>query len=1537
MAVGFIGTAVASTPYDAVVSQNGPAKAASTRGILAVGSLGSGHSNKALSASDVPQESVTYYAAPFMDSGYYGGTYSNTVQEAIDKWWATYQIIWAGAFPGCTYTSNIQADGSETNVFALIAVHGTCGGEGYIFGTAYSQPPGKNLGDGGGCDGGEGTNGGGGGSGAGGNGATPDPTCPSVDGAPVVADPINASTGDKYLQDDDYLGNQWLTFRRFYNSDSLVASSAMGSHWRHSFDRSLEILGAPATSIVMFRPDGKQQVFTSTGGQWKGDADNPDILVENDSAQGVPTSYTVFIAALRQFETYGTNGLLQTVTDETGVGISLTYSSMLTSPTVAPSIGLLLTVSDPTGRQLAFTYDSNGMVHEVTLPDGGMLTYSYDTVGNLLTVQYPDGKTRQYVYNESSLTGATNLPNAMTGIVDEAGVRYENTTYDSTGRATSSSFAGNIGNTQITYNTDGTSSVLYPLGISSTLGFSTVQGVVKVASLDQPCGPQCGQPWKTRTYDVNSYPSSYIDFSGNTTLTTHDAGGLLDQRISASGSVNQSTTNITWDAVLRNPLTKTVLDAQGNAVTKVTWVYNTRGQPLARCEIDPATAGSYVCAVAGTPPLGVRRWTYQYCNAVDTTQCPIVGLLLSMDGPRTDVSDTTSFAYYLSDSATSHHGDLKSKTDALGHVTTYSTYDGAGRPTRIADPNGVITDLVYTARGWLQTRTVRANASGAASAGDAITTISYSAFGAVASVTDPDGFITRYGYDTAHRLTRITDALGNYIRYTLDAAGNRTGEQTYTASGTLTRSLSRQFNALGQLYKSLNAQGAATTVAYDANGNATDRTDPLGIDSHASYDALNRLYSTVQNYGGADPATANTTTGFTHDALDRLTQVTDPSGLSTSYGLDGLSNLSTLASHDSGTTQNTYDAAGNLSTRVDARGVTTTYTYDALNRPTGVLYPAHPTLNVHYTYDQAAPVSGCPGSFNIGHLTSMTDASGSTAWCYTNQGDIREVKQVINGFGYLHGYAYSPGRRMIYLQYPSGFELVQGYDGNGRLNTIGYVQQPGPYGSYTTITITPLITSVSYLPFGPMSGYVWAQGSQSVTRTYDANYWLTDLTSPALNLHFARDALGDVKAEGATPGASPASENYLYDPLYRLKELDDGAGSLEQAYTYNGTGDRLTQSTAGQAQVTYGYLSGTHQLNAVGSAARTPDANGNTTAMTDPLGNLVGLGYDDRNLLTVVQSSGTTIANYQYDGLGVRVWRTITSPSAGTAATVYDPTGTGNLYGEYFAADFREYVYVNGIPVAAATDPGRGAPGITYLYADRLGTIRAATAPTGGTAYTWAWQNNAFGNQLKSGGDNFYNRFPGQYYDVETGLHYNVHRYYDPATGRYIQSDPIGLAGGASTYAYVGGTPLNYRDPSGLINLVLQLGGGAYMGVGGEGAGGAYLTTSTTFPYVDAGVYGTLGGGGGQLIGSGLEGGLIKGNESDIQGVTLNAEGAVPGVGGEVMFSGGEPVGFVIGPAAEEGFAVSGSKTWAFGLNDVGDLLGGALYEHFHPYNPNCQ
>jgi YD repeat-containing protein len=807
------------------------------------------------------QATSVFYAAPFHDDyAYHNDGTSPSVAAALNKWWAQYQQDWSSAFPGCSYTSAPDSSGPETGHFASISLHGTCGGGGGIYGAAYPFNPAKNNGTSAGCDGGEGSKGGGGGSGTGGNGASSGPTCPELNGAPIVGDPINSSTGNKYLQDDDYLGNSWLMFRRFYNSSAAVASSVMGVHWRHSFDRSLEMLGTPATSITAFRPDGKQEIFNKVNGIWATDPDISDQLVENDNTQGVATSYTLFVAALHHFETYdATTGLLQSVTDETGEGITLTYSTSSTPTTVAPSAGLLLSVTDPQGRQLNFTYTSIGQLHQVTLPDSGTLTYAYDTSGNLLSVQYPDGKARQYVYNESSLTGGANLPNAMTGIVDEAGVRYENTTFNSSGLATSSSFAGNVGSTQITYNSDGTSTIQYPLGFTSTMGYATTStGLVRVASLSQPCGPQCNQPWKTRTYDANGNPALSTDFNGNITATTYNSENLLTQEVEAQGQNTQRTTAITWNTTLQLPLSRTVTDANSNVVSNTQWVYNALGEPLARCEIDPTNnaASGYTCSNTGTVPAGVRRWTYTYCTAVDTTQCPLVGLMLTATGPRTDTPQTTAYSYYLTSSATScgtpgaacyQAGDLHTITDPQGHVTTIASYDGAGRITRTTDANGINTDLTYAPRGWLASRSV----------GGATTSFTYTPYGAVQTTTDPDGVTTTYGYDAAHRLVKITDAQGNYIQYTLDAAGNKTAEQTYDASGTLHKSLTRSFNTLGQLTKVMDGLShtifdASASNSYDANGNLVQSADGLGIQRQLGYDALNRLVQTVDNYNGTN-------------------------------------------------------------------------------------------------------------------------------------------------------------------------------------------------------------------------------------------------------------------------------------------------------------------------------------------------------------------------------------------------------------------------------------------------------------------------------------------------------------------------------------------------------------------------------------------------------------------------------------------------------------------------------------------------------------
>ncbi len=1148
------------------------------------------------------------------------------------------------------------------------------------------------------------------------------PTCPCK----VEGDPVNPSTGNKFESVEIYRGSGAfpLSFSISYNSQhgnsSIQAPNdlVVGARRVHNYLRIIRLYSntVSATAYAL-RPDGKVLGFNQSGTSWIADADVGDTLTAIYATDGSISGWM-----------YTTGNGDQELYNSTGQLIALTAKGDLTQTLLYNATGTLASVTDPEGRILAFSYDANGRISAMQDPGGLAYGFSYDSNNNLKTITYSDSSVLTLVYGENG-AGA----NDLTGVIDESSNRIDTTQYDSSDRATSTSGPNGIGKTSFGYAYNSstatpTYTVTDPLGKAQTTSTEYLLGTVHPLNVSQTCAG-CNTVSKQYSYDINGYLSSASDFNGNTTKTTYDASGLLNQQIEAFGQSSQRTTNFTWNATLRVPLTRTVSGGTNTVVAKTSWAYNGTGQTIGRCDANPNVAGatSYSCGSGTNAPAGVRQWTYTYCNAVDGIQCPLAGILLTVDGPRTDVADVTHYSYYMSTDesgcgtlggACHRAGDLYQATNAMGQVVTIMAYTKNGQIARQSNSNGVITDFTYHPRGWLLIRTVRANADGSSSASDAVATITYKAYGSVESITDPDGVKVTYTYDAAHRLTDITDALGDRIHYTLDAAGNKTKEETFDPSGTVRRTLSRTYNTLGQLTQVTDGLTnavftAAYTDSYDGNGNLVHSVDALGIQRKQSYDGLNRLQTTIDNYNGTDQATQNTQSTFAYDALDRLQGFSDPDSLSTAYGYDGLGNATSVQSPDTGSVTNQYDSAGNLTQHTDARSVVTQYTYDALNRRKQIIYPAHPNLNVTYTYDQSAPIAGCPGNFNVGHLTTMTDASGTTSWCYTNQGDIREVKQTINGVTYLHGYAYTAGRRLKYLQYPSGFELLYGFDAAGRVNSIGYLQQPGPYGSYTNNTITPLITGVSYFPFGQVSGYTWASGGQSVARAMDANGQVTDVTSGALNLHFRRDNAGNIAAAGVLPGANPATESYQYDPLSRLKELDDGSGAAEQSFTYNRTGDRLSATIGTSPAIGYTYQTNSHRLSAVGGLSRPLDANGNTTALTAPNGLLVGLGYDDRNLLTAVTNGSSTIASYQYDGLGNRVWRTITYPSGGQMAAVYDPAGTGNLYGEYFAADYREYVYLNGIPVASATDAGLAAPIVSYLHADHLGTVRCHSGVEG--------------------------------------------------------------------------------------------------------------------------------------------------------------------------------------------------------------------------------
>jgi len=1193
-------------------------------------------------------------------------------------------------------------------------------------------------------------------------------------GGTMAGNPVNISTGNKYEDESDYDGPGAfpLTFHRYYNSASFGGDGTIGVQWTHSFSRSLTLQSS--TEVKLFRDDGEIQYFNQCGSLWCPTLDEAGTLVQNVDSSGNQLNWQ-YTDENDVTEIYNVDGRLHSETNRDGLSHVLTYDS----------IDRLSTITDSFGRQLTLTYNGSNQIAQLQVPDGGISTYAYDTSGNLSSVIYPGNATRTYFYNESGNVGAGAGPNLLTGVQDEAGQRFATFQYDGQSRATVSKHANSAGLIQLTYNADGSTAVLDASGGSRTYAFQTVQNVNHTNTVNGPACADCGIN-ASYAYNPAGDLTSTVDFNGNTTLYSIDAAHLEESRVEASGSNVQRIISTQWNIPLRVPLTRTVSDVNGNVTRSVSWVYNTAGQPLARCEIDPSQAAGYTCAVTGTPPAGVRRWTYTYCTTVNTTQCPSVGLPLTVTGPRTDLAQTTSYTYYTSSSATNcgtpggacyQPSDLYQITDALGHVTTYASYDGAGRVTRVTDANGVNTDMTYTPRGWLASRTV----------GGSATKFTYTPYGSVQTLTDPDGVVTTFGYDTAHRLTDITDAQGNDTHYTLDAAGNKTAEQISTASGTVVHSLSRSYNALGQLTAMIDGLNqtvfnAGYSDSYDANGNLTHSADGLSIQRQQSYDALNRLVSTLDNYNGTDTATANTTTTTSLDALDRVNSVTDPSSLVTSYTHDGLSNLTALQSPDSGASSSTFDAAGNALTHTDAKGIVATSTYDALNRKTSTSY-MDTTANVTYTYDEANSVTGCTASAPIGRLTRMVENAVSTTYCYDARGNVIQKTQVVSGRTDSTSYSYTAADRLSGETTPDGTVIGYAFNSNGRISGV----QVTPSGS--TSASPTVVSNVTWLPFGPISSYTLGNG-QVVTRTYDANYRLTDLTSPALALHFSLDAMGDITALGNAPGANPATESYQYDPLYHLTSVTNSSGVLE-SYTYNQTGDRLSKTASGLATGTYSYTSGTHQLASIGSAPRANDANGNTTGSVIG-GQTYGFAYDARQRIALAQANGATVGTYTYNAVGERIGKVASTTER------YGYNEARQLIAEYGATD-RDYIWLDDLPVATV-DGSATTSTVNYVTADQLGTPRVVTNSAGTVIWSWSFAGNPFGEQQPISSGYVLNlRYPGQYYDAEMGTNYNMFRTYEQATGRYLQSDPIGLKGGISTYAYVGNAPLMGRDPTGLL------------------------------------------------------------------------------------------------------------------------------------------
>lgn len=600
-------------------------------------------------------------------------------------------------------------------------------------------------------------------------------------------------------------------------------------------------------------------------------------------------------------------------------------------------------------------------------------------------------------------------------------------------------------------------------------------------------------------------------------------------------------------------------------------------------------------------------------------------------------------------------------------------------------------------------------------------------------------------------------------------------------------------------------QDTTSTYVYDALGNLTQTTDPLGRLHNVSFDALGRPATVTDPTPVSGQARPVTTLGY--DGLDQVVGVTDPRNLITSYTIDGLGAQTGLNSPDTNLSGMTFDVAGNMLSKTDARGKLTTFTYDALGRMVRNDYASGTASVIEYDGGTA----GAPN--DIGHLTKITDESGATTFSYDGHGRLLALAQssatATGASVNLHSvrtYGTDVGTlgKLTSLTYPSGNRVNYAYDAAGRLS--GMTLNPSDHAGGTDLMTTiVLVSDVVYSPFGAPQSWSWGNNNAAqpsgVTRTFDldgrmTSYPLGNAASDGLVRTVVYDAGSRITAMTHTGGATAANYNqsFTYDGLDRLTGVTGAPGSL--GYAYDSNGNRTT-ARIGTTSYTDAISTTSNRLAATNGPVPLK------SNQFDTAGNLLGDGtasytYSDRGRLARATKDGMS-TDYLYNALGQRMSKA--GPAVDGGANFYAYDEAGHLLGEYAASGgaLQETVYFGNTPVAVLAMSA-----VYYVYADQIDTPRVITN-SATNQIVWRWDAaEPFGSTAANGNPygtavfTYNPRFPGQLFDKESNLHYNYFRDYDPQTGRYVQSDPIGLGGGVNTYAYVGGNPVSSTDPLGL-------------------------------------------------------------------------------------------------------------------------------------------
>ncbi|KQX50768.1 MULTISPECIES: RHS repeat-associated core domain-containing protein [unclassified Streptomyces] len=721
------------------------------------------------------------------------------------------------------------------------------------------------------------------------------------------------------------------------------------------------------------------------------------------------------------------------------------------------------------------------------------------------------------------------------------------------------------------------------------------------------------------------------------------------------------------------------------------------------------------------------------------------------------------------------HDRLATRTDPAGRTTAY-TYDERGNLTGIAHPDGSSARVEYNE---LNQITVVTGPDGSVSRQE------YDEDGNPSLFTRPNGTMTRLSYDARGRLTGVDDALGAVDRVENDPAGLPLAVRG--RHGGVTRYVR---DAFGRPVRITDPQGGSTELEWTVEGRLARRTDPDGATRSWAYDGEGNCVLHTDAMGGEtrfeythfDLVSARTTPDgarheFAHDTELRLTHVTNPQGLVWSYTYDRAGLLIAETDFDGRGIGYTYDAFGRLASRTNGAGQTVRYERDADGR---LLLKDADGAVTRFGYDARGHLIGAVGPDS--ELSYVRDVSG------------RVLRETVDGRTLTR--TYDEAGHRVRRTTPSGAVSSWSFaaGSTARLDTSGHRVdfEFDASGLETTRRFgTTLTIDHAYDAVGRLTGqHVRAAGSglvQERAYTYRPDGHLT-----AVDDHLTGHRRLELSGEGRVTGlrAGKWTERYAYDEAGNQTHASwPGAGTAEGARAYDGT--RITR--AGGIRYEHD-AQGRVVLRQKARLSRKPDtwrydwdAEDRLIAVTTPDGTRWRYLYDALGRRTAkrrLADDGVTVVEetlFTWDGDTLCEQSTRAPGAPESVALTWDHDGSKPV--TQVERRFLDGAEVDRRFFAIVTDLV-GAP---RELVDETGEIAWRTRATLWGTTTWNRDATAY-TPL---------RFPGQYFDPESQLHYNRHRHYDPASGRYVSPDPLGLAPAPNSVAYVE-NPTRWIDPLGL-------------------------------------------------------------------------------------------------------------------------------------------